>query len=155
MFKPIPFEAFIKTVESIVDPLSEKGLIISSRYFFYDRDLIEIPDGDASRASVLAAEIRIVDAESHAELAMESAVSIEGGEILNDEIAREATTLRQSVKEILDALECHSAKDAFDAVMPEEDEEEPERPAFDNKMYYIIGGIVIALIIIGVAIFKR
>jgi hypothetical protein len=93
--------------------------------------------------------------ESHAELAMEAAVAIENGEILNDEIAREASTLRESVKEILEALEVHSVKDAFDAVIPHDDEDEPESPAFDNKMYYIIGGIAILLIIIGVAIFKR
>ena len=148
-------DAFVKTVESIIAPLSDKGLVTDVRFFFSDRDLIEIPDENAERAAVLAAEIRIVDPKSHAELAMESAVAIEGGEILNDEIAREATTLRQSVKEVLDALEGHSAKDAFDAVMPVEDEDEPERPVFDNRMYYIIGGIAIILIIIAVAIFKR
>jgi hypothetical protein len=148
-------EAFIKTVDSIIDPLLDKGLVVDTRYFFSDRDLIEIPDADACNAAVLAAEIRIVDMESHAELAMEAAVAIENGEILNDEIAREASTLRESVKEILEALEVHSVKDAFDAVIPHDDEDEPERPAFDNKMYYIIGGIAILLIIIGVAIFKR
>ena len=145
-------DAFIKTIESIVEPLSVKGLLTDIRCFFSDRDLIEIPDENAEKAAVLAAEIRIVDPKSSEEIAMETAVAIEDGEILNDEIAREATTLRQSVQEILDALEDPITKSAFDNVL-EDEEPEQEYPTFDNRMYYIIGTIVVIIVIIAVAFF--
>ncbi len=149
-------EALINTVDSILAPLTERGLTVDSRYFFSDRDLIEISEDYTPTAAILACETRVCDPETHEELAFEAAVAIDGGEILNDEIAREAATLRESVRELLAALDEHeTVKDAFEAIIPKNDDERETAPAPSNLFYYVGGGIIVVLIILAALLFGR
>ena len=148
-------EAFTNTVESIIAPLAELGLSTDTRYYFSDRELVEIPETEAERAAVIAAEVRICHPETKDELMFESAVAVEGGEVLNDEIIREATTLRESVSQLREALQNNErVGDAFASIIPPEDVPEVE-PARDNKMFYIGGAIVAAVVILVILLIGR
>ena len=141
-------QAFTRTVESIVDPLTERGLVVDKRFYYANRELDEIKCDRCAEAAVIAAEVRIVDTESHAEIMLEAAVAIEDGDVLNDEIVREATTMRANVKELIEALETsETTAEAFSSLVPIDDEE-PIKPVQHNNLPYYVGGAVVVVLIL-------
>ena len=146
-------EAFIKTVEDITSEITKRGLNVNIDCYFSDRELEKIEESDIDKASVLSAVI-LVNGEGEEALVFEHAIAIDKGEVLNDEIIREATKLRESVRELCEKLDSGmSASDSITSMDIEEDE--PERPAsFNNVPFYIGGGIVVAVILIIIALIK-
>ena len=84
----------------------------------------------------------------------EHAVAIDGGEVINDEIIKEATKLRANVRELCEKLDSGMKPSDTIASMDIEVEEVEQKPAFDNKLYYIGGAIAVAIIILVIAFLK-
>ena len=149
-------QAFTKTVESIVQPLTDRGLAVDKRFYYANRELNEIGSDRCAEAAVIAAEVRVVDTESHAEIMFEAAVAIEDGDVLNDEIVREATTMRANVKELIEALETsENTTEAFSSLIPVEDEEPVKPVQHNNVPYYIGGAVVVVLILLAALLFGK
>lgn len=149
-------QAFTRTVDSIVDPLTERGLLIDKKFYYADRELNEITTDRCGEATVIAAEVRIVEQESHAEMMFEAAVAIDDGEVLNDEIVREATTMRANVKELIEALDTNeNAAEAFSSLIPTDDEEPVKPVQHNNVPYYIGGAVIVVLILLAALLFGK
>ena len=139
-------EALVNTAKSILSRLEKEGFTSEINCYFSDIELTAIPDEAAEGATLIVIQTEITHPDTEERIILEGAVAIDEGEVINDEIIREANKLRRSVDEILFALENSSdVGKAVRSLMPEDEEEEP-RPVYNNKMYYI-GGIVIAVII--------
>ena len=86
----------------------------------------------------------------------EAAVAIEDGDVLNDEIVREATTMRANVKELIEALETsENTTEAFSSLIPVEDEEPVKPVQHNNVPYYIGGAVVVVLILLAALLFGK
>lgn len=139
-------EALVNTAKNILARLDKRGFTYDINCYFSDIGLVPIPDDASERATLIVIEVDVRHADVEERILLEGALAVDGGEVLNDEIIREANKLRRSVDEILSALENHSdPREAVRSLAPPEEESQP-RPVFDNRMYYI-GGIIIAVII--------
>ena len=146
-------EALIKTIDDAIASLKEKGLEVEKNCFLADRDLL--PTKGEEGASLIVADITVCAPDTDEKVIMECAVSIEEGEVLNDEIIREITLLRQNIKEITDKIdEVGSAKDAFAILAKEEEPEVADAPVASNKSFYIYAGIAAIVILIIAALAK-
>ena len=153
--KPIEAkEAFLRTIEEITEEITKRELYVSIDCYFSDRELERIDDDNADKASVLSAVITVSHAGVDDSLVFEHAIAIDDGDVLNDEIIKEATKLRENVKELCEKLDSGmGAKDTISSMDIEE--EEVERPApLDNKLYYIGGAIAVIVIILLIAFLK-
>ena len=153
--KPIEAkEAFVRTIEDITSEITKRDLYVNIDCYFSDRELEKIDDENADSALVLSAVITVSQIGVDDTLVFEHAIVIDGGEVLNDEIIKEATKLRASTKELCDKIDSGmSAKDTICSM----DIEPPvveEKPSFNNKIYYIGGAIAVAVIILLIAFLK-
>ena len=147
-------EAFIKTIENITEEITKRGLNVNINCYFSDRELEPIDEANIDNASILSAVITVCAEFSDDAVVFEHAIAIDEGEVLNDEIIREANKLRESTRELCEKLDSGmSAKESIKAMDIEP--EITERPAaLDNRLYYIGGAIVVAIIILVIAFLK-
>ena len=153
--KPIEAkEALIKTIDEICSELVKRDLYVNVNCYFTDRELEPIGDENIDSASILSATVTVSAAGVDEAAVFEHAIAIDGGDVLNDEIIREATKLRENVKELCDAIDSgKSAKEAIGA-MDIEAEEVEAPPAPSNKLYYIGGAVAVAVILLLILLFK-
>lgn len=147
--KPIEAkEALIKTIDEICSAATERGLNVNVNCYFSDRELEPIAESEVERAAILSASVSIGEGSSDISLLLECAIAIDEGEVLNDEIIREAVKLRSAVSELCEKLDSgFSVKDAISSM--DEGEQTPDEPvAHDNRAYYIGGAVVVAVILL-------
>ena len=139
-------DALVSTAKGILDKLTKYDFSYNINCYFSGLDLSSFGEDATDAANLIVLEAEITHPATDEKIILEGAVAIDEGQVLNDEIIREADKLKKSVQDILSALEETSdIKAAVLSLMPKEEKPEP-RPSFDNKAYYI-GGIIIAAII--------
>lgn len=146
--------ALYNALESISEEATSRGMKSEVRCFVADHDLVEV-DESSPKATLIAGEIRVTSEEkADKEILLECALSVEDGEVSNEEILREVNTMRGSMKEIADTFDSvGSAGGTIESIEKEQEIEMPEPKIFDNKNFYIYGGIAAAAILILVLLF--
>ncbi len=141
-------EALTNTFENIKAEAKEKGVIADYKCFASDRDLNETDVSD-STAALIAGELTLGADGTDEKVILECAVSITDGEVFDDEMLREITAIRESVRELYAKIdEAGSAVAALSEIYKESEESVPEVKTYDNKKFYIGAGIAVIIIII-------
>ena len=140
--------ALICACEDLVKEANDKKLNADYRCFTANIDLEEI-DENAENVALIAAEISVGAENSEKAVILESAVSVSDGDVVDDEILREVSTLRENLKEVFAKVdESNDANAAFDAIEEETSLPIPEQKVYDNKKFYIYASIFAAAVII-------
>lgn len=147
-------DALAAALNNIAELATENGLKAETRCFIADHDLIELSEDELSAAALIAGEITVSADGTDEKMLLECALSVTDGEVSDDEIISEVGTLRANMKEICSKVsELGNAKDAFEALSPEEPEAK-EEPKYDNKRFYIIASIVAVAVIVLMVLLK-
>ncbi len=139
-------DALVNTLKNIKEENAAKGIITEYKCFASDRDLIEV-DIDDKNAALIAGEISFGAGGTDEKIILECAVCISDGEVIEDEVIGAVTSLRDSLHEFYAKIdEAGSVVKALEEIYQEADEPAPEIKTYDNKKFYIYGGIIIALV---------
>lgn len=146
--------ALFEALKNVSEDAINRGMKADVKVFVADRDLNEVSE-DSPKAVLIAGEISVTsDEKSDKQILLECALSIEDGEVANDEILREVNTIRGSMKEICETFDnVGNAENTFDSIEKEQTVEMPEPKTFDNKQFYIWGSIAAAAALILVFLF--
>lgn len=141
--------ALYNALESISEEATSRGMKSEVRCFVADHDLVEV-DEISPKATLIAGEIRVTSEEkADKEILLECALSVEDGEVSEDEILREIGNIRSSMKEVCDTFDnVGSAESTFDTIEKEQQLPAEEPKTFDNKQFYIWGSIIAAIALI-------
>ncbi len=147
-------EALANTFENIKEEANSKGIITEYKCFTADRDLIEVDINDTS-AALIAGEITLSAEGTNEKIILECAVCINDGNIIDDELVSEITLIRNNIREFYSKIdELGDVVTALESIYKEEEAPAPEVKRYDNKMFYIIGGIVIAAVAVFMILMK-
>ncbi len=146
--------ALYEALKNVSEDAINRGMKAEVKVFVADHDLNEVSE-DSPKAVLIAGEISVTsDEKSDKQILLECALSIEDGEVANDEILREVNTIRGSMKEVCDTFDSvGNAENTFDSIEKEQTVEMPEPKVFDNKQFYIWGSIAAAAALILVFLF--
>ncbi len=148
------YEALSNTFKNIKSEAEEKGITATYKCFTSDRDLIEVDIND-DNVSLIAGEFTLGAEGTEEKIILECAVSITDGEIFDDEVIREITAIRESIRELYAKIdETGSAAAALSDIYKEEEQPQPPAKTYDNKMFYIYGGLAILVVAIILIISK-
>lgn len=141
--------ALYEALVSISADAAKRGMKAKIRCFTANHDLEEVDENDAG-AVLIAGEIRVTsDEKNDKEILLECALSVEDGEVSEDEILREIGNIRSSMKEVCDTFDnVGSAESTFDSIEKEQQLPAEEPKTFDNKQFYIWGSIIAAIALI-------
>lgn len=141
--------ALYEALVSISADAAKRGMKANVRCFTANHDLEEVDENDAG-AVLIAGEIRVTsDEKNDKEILLECALSVEDGEVSEDEILREIGNIRSSMKEVCDTFDnVGSAESTFDTIEKEQQLPAEEPKTFDNKQFYIWGSIIAAIALI-------
>jgi len=142
-------KALFDALMNIGKDAEERGMEVSVNCFTANRDLECVDENDAS-AVLIAGEVTITSSENlQKEIVLECALSIEDGEVSEDEILREVTNVRCSMKEVCDTFDqVGNADGTFETIEKEQEIPEEEPKTYDNKQFYIWGSIIAAAALI-------
>ena len=146
--------ALYNALKNVSEDAASRGMTAEVKCFVADHDLTEVSE-DSPKAVLIAGEITVTsDEKKDKEILLECAISVEDGEVANDEILREVNTIRASMKEVCDTFDTvGSAEGTFDSIEKEQEVPMPEEKVFDNKQFYIWGSIAAAAVLLLVLIF--
>ena len=140
-------EALCSALNDIAAMASKFELNVNVSCSTANHDLETVSD-DSEDAAIISGEISVGNNGAEENLIFECALSITDGEVSEEEIAREVSTVRGSMTELCEKLDGGmETSEAFTAVLPEE-EAPVQAPAYDNKKFYIYGSIIAAAIVI-------
>ena len=140
-------EALQEALLSIAKSAEERGLKTEVKCFAADNDLVEL-EQESPRAALVAGELT-VKSDGEDKIILECALSVIDGEVSSEEMLSEVNTLRESMKDLCNKFdESGSADGMFNAVAKEHEVPMPEEKVYDNKKFYIYGGIAVAVVLI-------
>ncbi|MBE6537445.1 MAG: hypothetical protein E7673_05775 [Ruminococcaceae bacterium] len=146
--------ALYEALKNVSEDAVKRGMKAEVRCFVADHDLMEVSE-DSPKATLIAGEITVTSDENEdKEILLECALSVEDGEVSSEEMLREVNTIRGSMKEICETFDSvGSAGGTIESIEKEQQVDMPEPKVFDNKNFYIYGGIAAAVVLILVIIF--
>lgn len=146
--------ALCEALKNVSEEAVKRGMTAEVNCFVADHDLVEVSE-DSPKATLIAGEIRITaDEKAEKEILLECALSVEDGEVSPEEMLREVNTMRSSMKEICETFDSvGSAESTIDSIEKEQQVDMPEPKVFNNKDFYIYGGIIAVIAIILTIIF--
>ena len=141
--------ALCEALKNVCEDAENRGMKTEVKCFVADHDLNEVSE-DSPKAQLISGEITVTSDENQEKaILLECALSVEDGEVSNEEMLREVNTMRQSMKEVCNTFdEVGSAESTFTSIEKEQEVPMPEPKVFNNRDFYIYGSIIAGIALI-------